>query len=181
MPTTTRTPTGFDASDSALPGSGTLTRTVVSTLPELRNQLLDVTRAAEHNLVIYAAELSAELYAQPAFLDALKHLVLARRYARVRILTSALPHQLSPRHPLLSMAERLTSLMEIRTVPTDILGATEFVIADHRAIVYRLHRTRWDGMADLNDTAVAKFYLAQFDAMWHAALAADEPPESVGL
>ena len=180
MPTTTSTPQGA-APNEFVSGSGTVPRSVLNSLAEMREHLLAVTRCAEHNLVIYAAQLSSTLYAQPAFLEALKCLVLARRYARVRILTSTIPYQLTPRHPLLVMAERLPSLMEIRTVPTDALDATEFVIADSRALVYRIHHSRWDGMADLNDGAVAKFYLARFDAWWQAAHEQDDSAQTVGL
>lgn len=179
MPTTTQQSQA--PISGTLPGSGTQTRSVLNTAAEMREQLLVVTRCAEHSLVIYASELSAALYGQATFLEALKYLVLARRYARVRILTSTEPYHLTLRHALLSMAERLPSLMEIRTVPADMLGASEFVIADSRALVYRIHNSRWDGMADLNDPAVAKFYLAQFDATWQAALGSEDEAQTVGL
>lgn len=162
-------------------GPTTQTRSVLNSMAEMREQLLVVTRSAEHSLVIYSADLTTLLFGHAPFLEALKYLVLARRYARVRILTGPGPYRLVPRHTLLTMAERLPSLIEIRTVPPDAIGTVEFVIADNRALVYRIHHARWDGMADLNDPAVAKFYLAQFDALWQAAAAQDEAAQIVGL
>lgn len=150
------------------------TRSVLSTLLEMREQLLVVTRTAEHSLSIYTAALGSELYGQPAFLEALKYLVLARRYARVRILTDSSVATNAPRHALLGMAERLPSLMEVRMIDAATLGPAEFVIADARALVYRIRNDRWDGMVDLNDAAVAKYYLGQFDSAWQAATAAEQ-------
>jgi hypothetical protein len=159
----------------------TSTRSVLSTLAEMREHLLVVTRAAEHSLSIYTADLAAALYGQPPFLEALKYLVLARRYARVRILTSTTPDASTQTQALLSMAERLPSLMEVRTASAAVLGAAEFAIADGRALVYRIRNDRWDGMVDLNDPAVAKFYLGQFDSAWQAAHLDDEDLQTVGL
>ena len=157
------------AAVDALAHNPPLTRAVLSTPAEMREQLLQVTRTAEHSLCIYTAELSPDLYGQAAFLKALKHLVLARRYARVRILSSAPATLDEHTQPICTMAMRLPSLIEIRSVPAADMGAAEFVVADGRALVYRIHRNRWDGMVEHNDPAVAKFYLTHFDSAWSDA------------
>jgi hypothetical protein len=41
--------------------------------------------------------------------------------------------------------------------------------SDDRAIVYRVHPDRWDGVADLNNPPVARQYLDEFDEIWHAS------------
>jgi hypothetical protein len=44
-----------------------------------------------------------------------------------------------------------------------------YLIADDRAIVYRVHSDRWDGVADLNNPPIARQYLDEFDEIWHAS------------
>ncbi len=41
-----------------------------------------------------------------------------------------------------------------------------YLIADDRAIVYRLRADTWDGIADFNNPPVARLYLTEFDALW---------------
>ena len=46
-----------------------------------------------------------------------------------------------------------------------------YLIADDRAIVYRVHSDRWDGIADLNNPPVARPYLDEFDEVLACELA----------
>jgi hypothetical protein len=43
------------------------------------------------------------------------------------------------------------------------------LIADDRAVVFRMRADAWDGIADLNNTNVAKLYLTEFDVVWNAS------------
>ena len=47
--------------------------------------------------------------------------------------------------------------------------AEAFCIADQTALVYRLQASRWDGIADTNEPAVAKLYNSMFDEIWFAS------------
>ena len=35
--------------------------------------------------------------------------------------------------------------------------------------MYRLRADKWDGIADFNNTPVARLYLAEFDGVWNAS------------
>lgn len=154
---------------------------VFTTQTELYEQLMGITRAAEKQLAIWSTDLNAGLWENPGFLEALKRFVLARRHARVRILTRQLPGSSERRHTLLTMAERLPASIEVRTVVQSGLDAGELLLADEHGVLYRIHVDRWDGMADLNDPLVARFYLAQFDAAWRTALPAAGLDRSAGF
>jgi hypothetical protein len=47
--------------------------------------------------------------------------------------------------------------------------ARAYLIADDRAIVYRVHADRWDGVADLNNPPIARQYLDEYDEIWHSS------------
>lgn len=143
-------------------------RNIVSTKEEFRAQAVAVARHAERNLVIYTGRLESEIFEYPAFVEAVKRLVLARPFARVRILVAE-PHELSIRHALMAIAVRLPSMVDVRVMPADQYDASGFIVADDCGVVYRMHCTRWDGIAELNDPPIAGMYLGRFEHIWAAS------------
>jgi hypothetical protein len=129
-----------------------------------------VAAAAERVLSVYTHRLEREVYAWPPFVDAVKHLVLSRRFAKVRVLVCDVRHLHPTRDPLLVLAGKLTAHVELREVvaPHGDDPAT-YVIADRHAILYRLQHDRWEGLCDLHDRAIAATYLDAFDAAWIAS------------
>ena len=70
------------------------------------------------------------------------------------------------------MGRRLTSCIDIRPAVAAAAAkqrACGYLIADDRAIVYRVHSDRWDGVADLNNPPVVRQYLDEFDEIWQAS------------
>lgn len=140
-------------------------RNIVSSIDEFLSHAVAVTRAAERNLAIYTGRLEPEVYAHPSFIEAVKRLVLARPFARIRILIAE-PHCGPSDHPLIAVAARLPTLVEMRIMRADQYDASAFIVADESAVVYRMHCTRWDGIAELYDPPVAKLYLGRFECAW---------------
>jgi hypothetical protein len=73
------------------------------------------------------------------------------------------------------LARRITSHIEIRRVKPDSRdNQSAFLIADDRALVYRLQASRWEGIVEMNDPLVARRYLNYFDDIWIASEAEAE-------
>lgn len=145
-------------------------RSVLTTLDEVRNASVAVAAIARRSLTIYTPDLEPQLYDTHAFLEVVKRLVLARSYARVRVLIGEPTRTIREGNRFLAMGRRLTSYIDLRNVHADYRNyAAAFLIADDRALVYRLQASRWDGIAELNDTAVARHYLTYFDEVWQAS------------
>jgi hypothetical protein len=69
-----------------------------------------------------------------------------------------------------AMGRRLSSCIDIRYVTGDApQRASAYLIADDRAIVFRMRADTWDGIADFNNPPVAKLYLTEFDNVWNAS------------
>lgn len=138
-----------------------------------------VAGGAQRVLTICTHELEAEVYEYPPFLDAVKRLVLGRRFAKVRVLLLRDPRPAHERHALVMLARKLTSHIEIRVAPRECRDdPATFMIADQQATLYRLQHDRWEGICDLEDRAIARTYLDAFDAAW---LAAGTPRSQVAL
>jgi len=162
------------APGAALPeGTGTIEQNqirVISSLEEMRAAVEAVASSAQRLMSIYTPDLEPDLYDQNGFLEIVKRFVLARRFAKARVLLSDSGRLLRDNNRFIAMGRRLTSCIDIRpAVAAARQRACGYLIADDRAIVYRVHSDRWDGVADLNNPPVARQYLDEFDEIWHAS------------
>lgn len=146
------------------------TRSILSTLEEVRAASIQVATTATRLLTMYTQDLEPLVYDQPQFLEAVKRLVLARGYAKVRVLLVDPARAVYESSRFIALARRITSHIQIRRAsPESRTSQAAFLIADDRALVYRLDAQRWDGIAEMNDPIVARRYLNFFDEAWTAS------------
>ena len=147
------------------------TRLILTTMPEVREASLRVAKSAQRLLSIFTQDLEPLIYGEEPFLEAIKRLVLARSYAKVRVLIADPSRAMVDNNRFLALARRLTSCIDMRSMsPEYPASAGAFIIADDRALVYRLQAARWDGIADLQDPANARRYLNFFDEVWQTSM-----------
>ncbi|HEX6637071.1 MAG TPA: hypothetical protein VF033_05400 [Steroidobacteraceae bacterium] len=157
---------------------------VISSLEEMRAAVDAVAAGAQRLMSIYTPDLEPDLYDQNSFLEIVKRFVLARRFAKVRVLLSDSGRLLRDNNRFIAMGRRLTSCIDIRPVISPAGPRTHghpgaYLIADDRAIVYRVHLDRWDGVADLNNPPVARQYLDDFDEIWHASAPDEQARQAI--
>jgi len=148
------------------------TRTILTTMPEVREASLKVAKSAQRLLSIFTQDLEPLIYGEEPFLEAIKRLVLARSYAKVRVLLADPSRAIVDNNRFLALARRLTSCIDLRAMSTEYPAgaAGAFIIADDKALVYRLQADRWDGISDMNDPAVVRKYLHFFDEVWQSSM-----------
>jgi hypothetical protein len=145
-------------------------RTILTTIDEVRSASVAVTSQAQRMLTIFTQDLEPLLYDQNAFLEAAKRLVLARSYAKVRVLIADPSRTIWEGNKFFGMARRLTGCIEMRNIHKSIAAnPSAFLIADDRALLYRLQASRWEGIAEMVDQAVVRKYLGYFDEVWRAS------------
>jgi len=153
------------------PSSQASTRTILTTMPEVREASLKVAKSAQRLLSIFTQDLEPLIYGEEPFLDAIKRLVLARSYAKVRVLLADPSRAMVDNNRFLALARRLTSCIDLRAMSAEYpASAGAFIIADDKALVYRLQADRWDGISDMNDPAVVRRYLNFFDEIWQTSM-----------
>jgi cobalamin-dependent methionine synthase I len=154
-------------SADAVPG----TRMILSSELEVREASLKVAKSAQRVLSIFTPDLEPLIYGEEPFLETVKRLVLARAYARVRVLLADPSRARVDNNRFLALARRLTSCIDIRSMSADYpASAGAFMIADDRALLYRPRADRFDGIVDLNDPATARRYLNFFDEVWQTSM-----------
>jgi hypothetical protein len=162
---------GADRVAATDPGLGSGTRMILSTMPEVREASLKVAKSAQRLLSIFTQDLEPLIYGEEPFLEAIKRLVLARSYAKVRVLLADPSRAMVDNNRFLALARRLTSCIDLRSMNQEYpASAGAFIIADDRALVYRLQADRWDGISDMNDPPNARRYLNFFDEVWQTGM-----------
>jgi predicted GNAT family N-acyltransferase len=115
------------------------------------NALLDITqqviRSARKTLWIYSRDLEPVLFANSAVMDALREFAVNSRGGSAHILIQNLESMRSQSHPLLPLAQRLSSVFHFATPiePEDAHYPSAFVVSDGNAYVFRLLDGRYEG------------------------------------
>jgi hypothetical protein len=144
-------------------------RQVLSTVAEVRAAVVEVTGLATRTLSIFTHDLEPEIYDHDDFLETLKRFILARTFARVRVLILDPRRVIKNGSRFVSMGRRLNSYIEFRNVKPEFQGHPEaFFIADEHALVYRARAESWEGVSDTYEPAVARIYLSKFETIWSA-------------
>ena len=144
-------------------------RQVLSTVAEVRAAVVEVTGLATRALSIFTHDLEPDIYDHDDFLETLKRFILARTFARVRVLILDPRRVIKNGSRFVSMGRRLNSYIEFRNVKPEFQNHPEaFFIADEHALVYRARAETWAGISDTYEPAVTRIYLSQFDTIWSA-------------
>jgi hypothetical protein len=146
------------------------TLAVLTSLAEVRAAVNEIAATAQRLISIYTPDLEPDLYDQSAFLEVIKHFVLTRSFAKVRVLLAEPTGVMRDSNRFVAMGRRLSSCIDIRYGATQTQQrASAYLIADDRAIVYRMRADTWDGVADIDNQTAARLYLQEFDQVWNAS------------
>lgn len=144
------------------------TRRVLADRDDVRAAVAELVGYADRGLAILTQDLEPEIYDHEFFLERLKKFILARSFARVRVLIVHPERTMKLGNQFVAMGRRLNSYIEFRHVKPALRDCEDaFCIADGAAIVYRADAKRWDGML-AQDPSVAGAYLERFDELWQA-------------
>ena len=151
------------------PGKTRGVRQMLTSVAEVRAAVIQVTGVATRTLSILTHDLEPDVYDHDDFLETLKKFILARTFARVRVVILQPARDVLSESRFVAMGRRLNSYIEFRRVQPELSGHPEaFFIADEQALVYRARADSWEGMADTYEPAVARMYLSKFESIWNA-------------
>ncbi|QSA97224.1 hypothetical protein [Methylococcus sp. EFPC2] len=123
--------------------------------------------ASRRYLDLAAGDPELPAYADKEFVEAVKQVVLGSPHSRVRILLIDPRSLVLSGHPLIELALRLTSHMEIRVLPPDQQGVTQgLLIGDRRHSLQRMDPRRCTGSAWPNAPRRAMKLLEEFETLW---------------
>ena len=153
-------------------------RTVLTSFEDVKTGVVSIASLAERQITILTPDLEPGIYDSEEFLEALKRLVLARRYAKVRVLISDPRRTVRNGNQLVALARRLNSFIEFRNLHPDFRGElpAAYIIADDKALLYRANGGGYDGIMGNFEPVVARQHLAEFEQPWEASVHEREEP-----
>ena len=159
-----------DTPDNVHPERTQGRRWVLATLEDTLAAAIEIAAVARRGLSILTPDLEPGVYDHERFLEIVKHLVLSKRFARVRVLISDPQRTIRLGNRLVGLGRRLNTYIEFRNVHGDYRDHREaFLLADDVALLYRINHARWEGIADTYEPAVARRYLNLFEEIWVAS------------
>jgi len=145
-------------------------RWILSSKDETRDAAVAIAKAAKRTLSILTPDLEPGIYDHDDFLDVAKRLVLAKRYAKIRVLVTDPGRAIRNGNRFVGVARRLNTYIDLRNAHEDYRSHREaLLIADDNALLYRIDAGRWEGIADSYDPVVTRRYLDFFDTIWNVS------------
>jgi predicted GNAT family N-acyltransferase len=143
---------------------------------ECREAVLEVLQGARHKLWIYSRDLDPTLLAGPAVLDEFRRVGLAGRGAELRILLHDPAAAHRARSPLVGLAQRMSSTVQIRQAveDVDLQYASAFVLNDAGGYLFRPLASRFEGSVSPHGPGRHRQLLDYFRQVWERAIEADE-------
>jgi predicted GNAT family N-acyltransferase len=138
------------------------------TLPAVAAATVALVQAARRDLWIYTRDLEPALYARPEVVDALRAYAVSGRAGRVQVLVQEPATVLGAGHPLLALAQRLSSVFQFRTPvdPVDHQYPSAFLANDRDGFLFRLLGSRYEGDWSPAQPARAKQLIDHFGRVW---------------
>jgi hypothetical protein len=150
-------------------------RWALASIDDTRKAVAEIAAVANRRLVIYTPDLEMGIYDDDAFLEVAKRLILSKRYARIRVLISDPSRAVRNGNRFVALGRRLNTYIEFRNVHEDYREHREaFLVADDTALLYRVDSSRWQGIADTHEPAVARRCYALFEEIWNASVVEQE-------
>jgi len=145
-------------------------RWVLSSADEVLDAVVGLVGTSNRRIAIFSADLEPDIYNSERFLAAIKRLTLSKPFARVRVLIANPARVVRNGNPFVQLARRVSACIEFRNVDEEYRDHREaFFISDEAALVYRVDSSKWEGIADTHEPAVAQRYLGMFDEIWKAS------------
>ena len=138
---------------------------------EVRELSVAVIARARREVRVFTRDLEATLYGHADLLEALRAFATSGRGPQVRIIVVEPERLRGESHPLLPLAQRLSSVFALRTPvdPEDRQAAESYIVADETAWVFRPLATRFEGSGCLDGPARARQLALEFDRRWECA------------
>lgn len=145
-------------------------RWILASKDETRDAAVAIASAAKRSIAILTPDLEPGIYDHEVFLDVVKRLVLAKRYARIRVIVTDPARAMRNGNRFVGVARRLNTYIDLRNAHKDYQGHREaLLVADDHALLYRVDAARWEGIADSYDPVVTRRYLEFFDTIWNVS------------
>ena len=138
---------------------------------DVRDFTVALVARARREIRLFTRDLEPSLYGHPALVETLRAFATAGRGPAVRVIVVEPDRLRAEGHPLVPLAQRLSSVFALRTPvdPEDRQAAESYLVIDENAYVFRPLATRFEGSGCLDGSARARQLAQEFDRRWERA------------
>ncbi len=142
-------------------------RVLVSSSAENRAAAIALVSQGKRFLHIYSRDLEPAIYDNPPFVEAVRKLALYSQYSQIRILVQNSEKIVSQGHGLVTLAQQLSSFIQIRKPAPDHDGYNEaFLVVDKMGVLHRKLSDRYEGEVSFHTPEQAAVLVKLFDEAW---------------
>lgn len=129
---------------------------------------LKLIEQSRRQICIYSRDLEYAVYGQKPIVEALKKFALRNRNALVQIIIQEPASLHSSGHPVLDLAQKLTSyfLLRIPLESEDLQYMSAFMLSDRDGYLFRLQANRYEGHWSANLPAQNRQLREEFERVW---------------
>lgn len=144
----------------------------IDTSEACRLAALSMARQAARSIDIVSRQLDPLMYDDSDFCNAVSRLVVGSQRARIRALLRHTEPVVKGGHRLVSLAQRLSSFIELRVPAREYEEYNPaFLIVDGAGVIYRQLSDRYEASVSFNNPRLAGELGRQFEDMWQTASA----------
>lgn len=138
---------------------------------QVRDLVTDLLGRARREIRVFTRDLEPGLYGDASLLEALRAFATSGRGRTVRFIVVEPERLRAESHPVLPLAQRLSSVFALRTPvdPEDRQAAESYLVIDEVGYVFRPLATRFEGSGCLDGPARARQLAQDFDRRWERA------------
>jgi len=157
-----------DGRPDPIPRSPSVQPVRIETLESTLEACLQLIDDARRQLYIYTGDLEYNLFGQTDIVEAFRRFSLRNRNSSVQIIIQEPESLRGKTHPLLELAQRLTSHFFIRTPveAEDLKNLSAFIVNDCDGYLFRLIGNRYEGHWSPNLPVKNRALLEEFERVW---------------
>ncbi len=131
---------------------------------DCRAAVVELLKSARRKVLILSPDLDRTLFAYEPCLIAMSEFVRRSRHASARVLVEDTRAIAEAAHPMLELARRMPSKIEMRRLPDENVPRGSFIVADDAAIWVQTELQTYVGWLNLNDRVEARRMSESFTA-----------------
>ena len=135
---------------------------------EVADARLKLLTESRRRVTIYQPVLSADIYGSAPELAELRRIATSGRGAEIRLITHAPEEALRDNHRLVALAQRLSSVVLVRTPveDVDLAYASSYLLTDQGGYLFLPDAKRLEGRASLAERASQAPLMQHFNEVW---------------
>jgi hypothetical protein len=139
-------------------------------IEDFRSYSIELLHQSNRQIAILSRQLDEQVYATSAYVQALSDFVRSSRHCQVQILVKDTKHAIEAGHPLVRLAQRLSSKVHVRKIIQEPNNKEMgFILGDTAKLLYKNDDSTYRGFYNTAAPREVKQFREEFNYLWQYA------------